>query len=47
LRAPLVVIDAVEDAGDGRSAIAEDAFEAESIFGGLDLMAVFLLTVVT
>ena len=42
LRAPLVVVDAVENAGHGGGAVAQHAFETESVFGGLDLLAVFL-----
>ncbi len=42
LRAPFVVVDAVENARHRRGAVAEDAFEAESVFGGLNFLAVFL-----
>src|ERR1035441_10027690 len=42
LRAPLVVIDAVQDAGHGRGTTTQNAFQSKSIFGGLNLLAVFL-----
>ncbi len=42
LRAPLLVVHPVQDAGHRRRAIAQDAFQAESVFGGLDLLTVFL-----
>ncbi len=41
LRTPLVVVDAVENSGDRRGAVAQHAFQTESVFGGLNLLTVF------
>src|SRR5205814_4779193 len=39
-RTPFVVIHPIEDSSHGGSALAQHAFQPESIFGGMDLLAV-------